>query len=89
MQSSRNPQTDPAFSEYEAAVEHGRRLAGIARASYTVCAEVGDNKLGFFVLLSEQYASLRERGLTHSMAPVASILSNGQLNEYHFRRHRV
>lgn len=86
MEEARNEAVNPTFVEYEKALEHARSLAGIARVAYTVCAEIGDNKLGFYVLTSERYASLRERGLTHSMAPVASILSNGQLHEYHFRR---
>lgn len=86
LERERSEAVDPTFVEYDEAVKHARRLADIAHVAYTVCAEIGDHKLGFYVLTSERYASLRERGLAHSMAPVASILSNGALNEYHFRR---
>lgn len=82
MANDRDPLLDPNFETYEAAVDHAKRLAEIARVAYTICLEVGRHEFDFYVLTSERYAQLRERGLTHSMAPVASILSNGALNQY-------
>lgn len=77
-----NPNLDPEYETLDKAVDHAKRLANQMQAAHTIVAEVSDHRLGFHSFASEAYASLRERGLTHAMAPVASVLPNGSVELY-------
>ena len=77
-----NPNLDPKLDTFEHALALAKRLAHEQQVAHTIVAECGDHKLGFHSFASETYASLRERGLTNSMAPVASVLPNGSVELY-------
>lgn len=77
-----NPNLDPHFEGFGNAMATAARLAHEQQVAHTIVAECSDHKLGFHSFASETYASLRERGLTHSMAPVASVLPSGSVELY-------
>ena len=77
-----NPNFDPDYQSLDGAIERARELAQEMDAAQTVIAEIANQKIGFYVLLSASYADLKERKLADHMAPVASVLPNGRIEIY-------
>lgn len=72
----------PRFSTVAAALERAERSAGQLGEAHVVIASVADGELRFEVILARSYARLREEGRHTSIAPVASVLPNGQTEIY-------